>query len=74
MGRIAEQEQAPVLHRFHHKTAQGRDAFFDGGAGDQLFSQSVGQPGFQFRPEAFVRPFAHRLLGRYLQVIAAARR
>ena len=36
---IAEQEQAAVLHGFHHKAAQRRDAFLDRGAGHQLFGQ-----------------------------------
>ncbi|RWW91158.1 hypothetical protein BHE74_00034848 [Ensete ventricosum] len=72
--RVPEQEQAPVLHRFHHETAQRRDAFFDRGAGHQLLGQFVGQAGFQLVPETLVRPFIQGFFHRHLQVIPAAGR
>ena len=71
MGGIPQQKQAPVLHRFNDKTAQGRDAFFDGWARHQLLGQRLWQPGFQFGPEALIRPVLDVLFCRHLQVIAA---
>ncbi|MNL16341.1 hypothetical protein D3C87_1373780 [compost metagenome] len=71
---VADQKHPTVLHRFDHKAAQRRDAFFDGRSGHQIVRQLLRQTGFEFIPEALIGPVFDFFIGRNLQVVTSARR
>ncbi|MNN15391.1 hypothetical protein D3C81_1284930 [compost metagenome] len=69
---IADQEHAPVLHRFDHEAAQRCDAFFDGRPRYQFVRQRLWQSRLEFVPEALIRPVIHMIAGGHLQVVTGA--
>ena len=70
---VSGQKQAAKAHRLGHKAAQGRNAFLDGSACDQIGTGLLVQAQAQLGPKSIVRPLVQRIGERHLQVVAAAR-
>src|ERR1700736_1931387 len=72
MRGVAGQEHPAEPHRLGDKAAQGSDALFDRGPGNEVVDRLLVAALFQFIPEPVVRPLIDVIVERALYVIAAA--